>query len=99
MGTKSREVIRGGQIIGAHVGDASLVNIACCNVSSGDKIAEGLRGFRVVFIEISGHLHLVGFRICVWQPDKHGPFDPWVANYFKIHDTLQLLQTCCGSVN
>lgn len=42
-------------VVGPHIGDRSLVNVASWDVSGGDKIAKPLRGIGVNLIVIGGH--------------------------------------------
>jgi hypothetical protein len=43
-----------GEVVGLHVNDASLVNVAWCDVSGGNEVAEPLGGIGVDFIVICG---------------------------------------------
>lgn len=53
------------EFVGAHVNDASFVNIAGRDPAPSDKASEGSCGGRIVFIVIGGHLYVVGFSGCV----------------------------------
>ena len=44
-----------GEIAGAHVNDASFIDIPFCDMSAGNEIAEPACGERVVLIVVSPH--------------------------------------------
>jgi hypothetical protein len=43
------------QIVGPHVDDGSLVDIAWCDVSGGDEVAEPLGGIGIDLVVVGGH--------------------------------------------
>jgi hypothetical protein len=43
------------EIVGSHVNDAALVNIASCDVTGVDEVAEPLRSIFVDLVIVSGH--------------------------------------------
>src|SRR5581483_1005058 len=45
------------KVVGPHVDDAALVNVAWGDEASGDEVAEPLRGIRVVLVVIGGTIH------------------------------------------
>jgi hypothetical protein len=58
------------QVVGSHIDDAPLVNVASGDVSGCDEVSEPSRCVGGDFIVICGHLYLVGFSVCVLEPDK-----------------------------